>query len=214
MAVPNFNSTTQPVYGQDVLSSGAGTVAPQQMAKPAIQKPAQELARRILPTFNNGNPMGANNMESRIAQMRQRSRQMGEARQQRQPQGWTQDQWGNYTYNDNSTPQFDRNDLVVGRRGGEYSTMPVFNTMGNDGTYRPGNANYYGGQSAGAGRYRPPTMDERGRWQDSGGYNYNLPNAFGSYPGYGQGNPWSQRLGPGYGGLFDFMPQFLPYGGG
>lgn len=95
--------------------------------------------------------------------------------------------------------------------------------------YRPGNAGYYGGQSAGAGRYRPPMMDGYGGWQDFGGYNYNLPNAFGSYPGYGQGNPYSQFYGSGYEGFFgnsqgnpygDFMsfyqnqnPYDVPYGG-
>lgn len=78
-----------------------------------------------------------------------------------------------------------------------YMNNPNFYQFGGMG----GNSNYYGGQSQGAGRYRPPTM-EGGRWQDYGGYNYNLPNAFGSYPGYGQGNPYSQYYGSGYGGLF------------
>lgn len=65
-----------------------------------------------------------------------------------------------------------------------------------------GNPNYFGGQSPGAGRYRPPIMDRSGNWRDNAPYNYNLPNAFGSYPGYGQGNPRSGFGGLGYSNYF------------
>lgn len=37
----------------------------------------------------------------------------------------------------------------------------------------------YGNQQANLGRYRPPTMSN-GSWSDSGGYAYNVPNAYGS----------------------------------
>lgn len=56
----------------------------------------------------------------------------------------------------------------------------------------------YGGQQAGLGRYRPPTMNEwNGSWNDTGGYAYNLPNNFGPMAtGFGSGVPWA---GPGMG---------------
>ena len=67
-----------------------------------------------------------------------------------------------------------------------------------------GYGGYMGGQSPGASRYRPPTMNGDGSWNnDPGGYNYNLPNGFGSYPGYGQGNPYNQG-GPGTGGFYPY----------
>jgi hypothetical protein len=46
---------------------------------------------------------------------------------------------------------------------------------------------YYGGQNPNLGRYRPPQMNLGGGWNDQGGYNYNLPNAFGPYPNFGMG---------------------------
>lgn len=61
---------------------------------------------------------------------------------------------------------------------------------------------YRGGQEQGIGRYRPPTMTGNGQWQDNDPYSYNLPNAFGSYPGYSQGNPNGMQGGPGLGQMF------------
>lgn len=181
MALPNF---TQPVYGQDTLSSGQGTVAqPQRQSKPLplqtqsnslrmgldnVQRRAQEQAGRMLPRFNNGNPRGANNMGPQYRV---------------EPDLSGTNPGGSF-----NVPTFNRDDLVVGRQGG-------YPSPGTD-------PSYYGGQSPAAGRYRPPTMDVMGRWQDTGGYNYNLPNAFGSYPGYGQGGPGSGSRGPGYSSMF------------
>jgi hypothetical protein len=55
---------------------------------------------------------------------------------------------------------------------------------------------YYGGQNPNLGRYRPPQMIPGGGWADNGGYNYNLPNAYGPYPKY-QTGPYG--YGNGYG---------------
>jgi hypothetical protein len=55
---------------------------------------------------------------------------------------------------------------------------------------------YYGGQNPSLGRYRPPQMIPGGGWADNGGYNYNLPNAYGPYPNY-QTGPYG--YGNGYG---------------
>lgn len=55
---------------------------------------------------------------------------------------------------------------------------------------------YYGGQNPNLGRYRPPQMIPGGGWADNGGYNYNLPNAYGPYPNY-QTGPYG--YGNGYG---------------
>lgn len=40
------------------------------------------------------------------------------------------------------------------------------------------NTNY---QDPSLGRYRPPTIDANGKWDDQGGYSYNLPVAYGGY---------------------------------
>jgi len=107
-------------------------------------------------------------------------------------------------------------DSLIGRGGppvpsyGQQPQRPMGSAYGGEayGPPRPrfdnqggGYGGYFGGQSMGTGRYRPPMMDGSGNWQDQGGYNYNLPNAFGSYPGYGQGSPYSGG-GYGYGGLY------------
>lgn len=107
--------------------------------------------------------------------------------------------------------------------GGSVAFSPSFGPLGSRGNRQPnqqqqfgpprprfdqsggGYAGYFGGQSPGAGRYRPPTMNGDGRWNDDGGYNYNLPNAFGSYPGYGQGSPYGGG-GFGYAGLYPYGP--------
>jgi hypothetical protein len=59
-----------------------------------------------------------------------------------------------------------------------YSPFGNFNGQGG------GYGGYFGGQAQGVGRYQPPMMDQQGGWQGGNNpYNYNLPNAFGSYPG-------------------------------
>jgi hypothetical protein len=83
-----------------------------------------------------------------------------------------------------------------------YSPFGNFDGMGG------GYGGYFGGQAEGVGRYRPPMMDQQGGWQGGNNpYNYNLPNAFGSYPGYGQGNPNSQFFGYGYQGMYGPPPR-------
>lgn len=81
-------------------------------------------------------------------------------------------------------------------------------------SYGGGNANFFGGQAQNVGRYRPPTMDASGNWADTQPYNYNLPNAHGSYSGYGQGNPNSPNFGFGYGGIYDPYAPRPPIPGG
>jgi hypothetical protein len=85
---------------------------------------------------------------------------------------------------------------------------------GYGGGYQGGNANFFGGQAQNVGRYRPPTMDASGNWADTQPYNYNLPNAHGSYSGYGQGNPNSPNFGFGYGGIYDPYAPRPPIPGG
>ena len=84
-----------------------------------------------------------------------------------------------------------------------------FPALGGQGYQRGPSQGYMGGQQPYSGRYRPPMMNGQGNWMDYGGYNYNLPNAFGSYPGYGQGNPNSPYYDEGYGSYYG-----LPPGGG
>lgn len=168
---------------------GAGTLP--------TQGNAQDMARRILPHFNNGNPAGANNLPSSSRGYQRRSPYQSE--QQIRELGASMgasDDWMN--------TQISR---LQGQQGmGQGTMMPNFNSQ--DIRNRAiGIGQYYGGQNPGAGRYRPPTQDRQGNWQDSGGYNYNLPNAYGSYPGYGQGDPGAGNRGPGsssmYGGSGD-----------
>ena len=61
---------------------------------------------------------------------------------------------------------------------------------GSGGAPMPQFAGEWGGQHPGLGRYRPPTLmgdgSDPNKWNDSGGYRYNLPNAFGPTPGFSQ----------------------------
>lgn len=83
-----------------------------------------------------------------------------------------------------------------------------YNPMGSQGV-----GGQYGTQQGNLGRYRPPTMNGNGGWNDSGGYAYNLPNAYGSTGlGYmsGLGNmfsPWQGNMNPqmNYGGGSSFQ---------
>lgn len=151
---------------------------------------------------NNGNPRGAFNMPYR------RGGRRVESQSENQNDGWYQDPTGRMTF----YPPEQRH--LMPR-----PTVPQPQGRFNNDYYAPGDpsrnpymgfrgdANYYGGQALGTGRYRPPTMDTQGNWNDFGGYNYNLPNAFGSYPGYGQGNPYSPFFEQGYGGFFGLPPR-------
>ena len=251
---------------------GAGTLP--------TQGNAQDMARRILPHFNNGNPAGANNLPSSSRGYQRRSpyqseqqiRELGASMgasddwmntqisrlqgqqnpmqrgggQQRvhrdaafaDPEGFRQ--WANDLFNSDlgrrtlaESPGYEDEVRQLlqempgqGQQGmGQGTMMPNFNSQ--DIRNRAiGIGQYYGGQNPGAGRYRPPTQDRQGNWQDSGGYNYNLPNAYGSYPGYGQGDPGAGNRGPGsssmYGGngdprqFQDMLQQLMRYlqGGG
>lgn len=83
-----------------------------------------------------------------------------------------------------------------------------YNPMGSQGV-----GGQYGTQQGNLGRYRPPTMNGNGGWNDSGGYAYNLPNAYGSTGlGYMSGlgnmfNPWQGNMNPqmNYGGGSSFQ---------
>lgn len=83
-----------------------------------------------------------------------------------------------------------------------------YNPMGSQGV-----GGQYGTQQGNLGRYRPPTMNGSGGWNDSGGYAYNLPNAYGSTGlGYMSGlgnmfNPWQGNMNPqmNYGGGSSFQ---------
>lgn len=89
-----------------------------------------------------------------------------------------------------------------------------YNPMGSQGV-----GGQYGTQQGNLGRYRPPTMNGNGGWNDSGGYAYNLPNAYGSTGlGYmsGLGNmfsPWQGNMNPqmNYGGGYSFQDMWNNY---
>jgi len=179
---------------------------------------------------NNGNPGGANNFSTPYGTGATPQRWNNSGFPSRSPyfdpdrhrqnmqgnQGGLPSGQGNFEGLNNYASNMGQQDfmrfLLGQSRGGfDQSTMSRqgFNQSRNPYDFFRGDSNYFGGQSQGAGRYIPPMMNNGNQydWMGGGGYNYNLPNAFGSYPGYGQGNPYSQSQGSGYGSMFSPYPQ-------
>lgn len=204
------------------INSGV-SMAPQKPGGPAVMppirtKPASDPrndvmrnAQNRLPySPNNGNPRGANNMPGQRNNPYQTQPMppgfgsFDNQGQASQNEMFYQDPTGRMTFiperyrnrmkpnQTQPTQQFSQNAYWQGGRGPGQNPYGMY----------PPSQGYMGGQQPYAGRYRPPMMGPGGDWQDWGGYNYNLPNAFGSYPGYGQGNPYSPYFGLDYGGIF------------
>jgi hypothetical protein len=107
-----------------------------------------------------------------------------------------------------------------GNPGGANNSRPQGYGYSNDSQL---GAVYMGGQNAGLGRYRPPTYADSGmtQWADHGGYNYNLPNAYGpndQFARFGNtGQQGSAPVGAGYGfGDYSYLrdPRQNPSTGG
>lgn len=129
----------------------------------------------------------------------------------RQLQGGAQRDRGSYErdqyYNRATSPNTINNQSNTQGATGMRSNFG-YNPMGSQGV-----GGQYGTQQGNLGRYRPPTMNGNGGWNDNGGYAYNLPNAYGSTGlGYmsGLGNmfsPWQGNMNPqmNYGGGSSFQ---------
>lgn len=165
---------------------------------------------RAQPNNYNGNPRGAFNMPGSPGW---NPNQPMRGRQQAGMEGFIQDASGRMTPRlmgqqrqlgfpqrgqQGSAPVMDNQFSGQGSGYPVPDMNPYYGTRGGGNNYPPSQG-YMGGQFSNAGRYRPPTMDGSQNWNDYGGYNYNLPNAFTDWMGGSTfGNPYSSQYG-GYG---------------